>query len=618
MALRVGSELPDWASEPRKAPERSTHWITKLKRTTLPTGHLCLDSEARIIRTAGRFEHRFNVACSAYVRETTEGFEAQAGTMTYDSPGDLWRMVSRMAETEGELVVWAHNLPYDLRVCDGLAQLLKRGWTLENISLMRTASWAAWRKGKAKLTLTDSVSWWKVGLDKLAVEQGKARGRFDYEHASDVALLARCREDVKLLADAVAATLTWLRQEDLGNFRPTGSGQSHAAWRKRWMPERSVRVHDNGWALYVERQAMHTGRTEAWRLGHIPEKLHEFDLNLAYCRIAAGNHLPQWLNGESGSMTVKQYQETPPEQTVLADVTVKTGAPLVPVTRGDRVIWPVGEFRTQLWSPEIDLLIRNGAKVTFNYCWLYKTGDALAPMAKWIIDQLENHGSELHPAVARTIKHWARTLVGRMALRYRQWDYDGENSRPDLCISYEPDLDTGDVHREMRIGNTVLLLAQLAESKSSCPMIPGWVQSRCRAILWELAQLTGTQNVYYMDTDGLLIGEQGRFFLEGKHLTGRDWSLVYKGGYNDVFIHGERNVEIGNEHRLAGIPKGAERTSGSTFEGEMWSGLERALEQGHTDYVSVMPAKWKLEPSSHRREAVDGFFTVPYRLYADE
>jgi hypothetical protein len=617
LGLLIGSDLPEWAHEPRKAPERSTHWITKLKRTKIPGAHLCLDSEARIVKVAGRFEHRFAVACSQLVPEHEDAFTPGLFNNGHESPGDLWSYVDDLCDEHGELVVWAHNLPYDLRVCDGLSQLLKRGWRLENISLMRTASWAAWVKGKSKLTLTDSVSWWKVGLDKLAAEQGVKRRRFDYVHATDRQLLKRCEEDVALLADAVAATLTWLRVEDLGNFRPTGSGQSHAAWRKRFMPERSVRVHDNGMALYVERQAMHTGRTEAWRLGHIPEKLHEFDLNLAYCRIAACNRLPQWLNGESGSMTVKQYRATPPEQAVLADVTVTTDWELVPSTRNGRVIWPVGKFRTQLWSPEIDLLLDHGAKVEFNYCWLYHTGDALAGMATWILDKLTSEQADMHPAVARTLKHWARTLVGRMALRYRQWDYDGENERADLCISYEPDADTGDVYREMRVGNTVLLLAQLAESKSSCPMVPGWVQSRCRAILWDIAEAAGTQNVFYMDTDGLLIDETGRTFLERKGLSGRDWQLAYKGGHNGIVIHGERNVEVGSDYRLAGIPKSAERKDSRTFEGEMWSGLERALEQGHTDHVAVTPAKWQLKPESHKREVIGGSFTQPYRLSAD-
>lgn len=614
LALRVGSELPSWASEPRRQPERSTHWITKLKRTKIPPAHVCFDSESRIARTAGRFEHRFAVACAQLIVADDDGRFEVMPCIPFGSPDELWTVICLEAVTFGELVVWAHNLPYDLRVCDGLRQLLKRGWTLENISLMRTASWASWVKDGVKLTLTDSVSWWKVGLDKIAEGKGAKRRRFDYGKATDAQLQRRCTEDVALLSESVCAVLNWLHDEDLGNFRPTGSGQSHAAWRKRWMPERSVRVHDNGWALHVERSAMHTGRTEAWRLGRIDEPLHELDLNLAYCRIAAHNELPQWLNGESASMTVEQFKHRPEDQAVLADVTVTTELPIVPVTRDERVIWPVGTFQTQLWDAELDVLLARGAKVEFNYVWLYKRGWALAGMAEWILDQLTNPPEGQHPAVGRTLKHWARTLVGRMALRYRQWDYDGENERSDLCISYEPDLDSGDVYREMRVGNTVLLLAQLAESKSSCPMVPGWVQSRCRAIMWGIMEQAGLDNVFYLDTDGLLVTDDGYDAIMAAGLEGPDWQLVYKGSYRGVRIHGERNVEVGSEYRLAGIPKSARRTDDTTFEGETWVGLERALEQGHTDYVSVSPAKWQVKPESHRRETIDELFTAPYRL----
>ena len=618
LALLVGSALPDWASEPRKAPERSTHWITQLKQTKIPANHVCLDSEARIVKVAGRYEHRYAVACTHAVADLEGAFRPDLMVNIWTSAAELWRYIDNAAEEHGELVVWAHNLPYDLRVCDGLRSLLKLGWKLENISLMRTASWATWKRGKVKLTLTDSVSWWKVGLDRLANELGTPRPRFHYATADLEALTRRCEQDAQLLADGVGALLEWLKTEDLGNFRPTGSGQSHSAWRKRFMPKYSVRVHDNGWALYVERQAMHTGRTEAWRLGGFAEPLHEFDLNLAYCRIAAGNELPQWLNAETGYMTPKTYETASAGSAVLADVTVTTEIPLVPVTRDGRVIWPVGTFRTQLWDPEIDLLINHGAKVEFNYAWLYKRGDALQGMSQWLIDQLSLGSADRHPAVGRTLKHWARTLVGRMALRYRQWDYDGENERADLCISYEPDLESGEVYREMRVGNTVLLLAQLAESKSSCPMVPGWVQSRCRAILWELVEHAGAENVYYMDTDGLLVNTEGANRV-GNYVGPRpDSELVYKGTHRGVIIHGERNVEIGPDHRLAGIPKSAERTSESTWEGETWAGLERALEEGHTDFVAVTPAQWKLKPETRRREALPGGFTQPYRLDPDD
>jgi hypothetical protein len=51
-----------------------------------------------------------------------------------------------------------------------------------------------------------------------------------------------------------------------------------------------------------------------------------------------------------------------------------------------------------------------------------------------------------------------------------------------------------------------------------------------------------------------------------------------------------------------------------TWEGEVWSGLEKALEDGHTDYVSVTPATWTVVPEHHRRELLQGGFTQPYKL----
>lgn len=614
LALHIGSELPDWATLPRKAPERSTHWITQLKSTKLPRAHVCLDSEATIRRVAGRQEHRFACAASREIVLPPGGGAHLGDVVDWVDPEALWSHIDGQSTFHGELVVWAHNLPYDLRVCDGLKELARRGWELEAISLMRTAAWASWRRKGVKLLLTDSVSWWKCGLDKLGAELGSERQPFNYAKASEDALRQRCRDDVTLLARGVAELLGFLKTQDLGSLRPTGSGQSHAAWRRRFMPKYSVRVHDDAWALYCERQAMHTGRTECWRLGKAGVSLYEFDLNLAYCRIAASNALPTWLNSTAANVSNHQYGILRNDSCVLADVDVETDLPLVPTTREGRTIWPTGAFKTVLWDPEIDLLLARGQKVSINYTWLYRRGNALAPMSKWLLDQLGRPAGELSPVIRRLLKHWARTLVGRMALRYRQWDPDGTAEHPDLCISYEPDFDTGEVNRVMRVGHQTLLLAQMSESTSSCPMVPGWVQSRCRAIMWELVERAGAEHVWYMDTDGFLLDLEGARQFGNGAVLGPDWFLLMKGTHLGATIWGERNIELPGDRRLSGIPKGAEQRGELEWAGETWEGLERALEAGQTDLVRVSDATWRLKPQSYRRETLPGGRTRPWHI----
>lgn len=593
---------------------RTPHYITKLKRTKIPPLHVCLDSEARIAKVGERFEHRF--ACAATLNVTVDAFGAERNTypIWHGDTGTLWSNIAQDAEHNGPMVVWAQNLPYDLRVTNGLRHLLDAGWKLESISLARTASWASWRKGKDKLLLTDAFSWFHCPLGRLAELQGTPRGEFDYIGATDEELCDRCCGDVEVLATAVASILGFLIEEDLGPLRPTGSGQSHAAWRKRFMPEKSMCVHDSQSALLAERAAMHTGRTEAWRLGEIKQTLYELDLSLAYCRIAAHNPLPVALTGTLARLPHAEFPKLAGDYAILAEVEVETELPLVPVTRDDGVLWPVGKFTTTLWEPEIQLLIRKGAVVRIGRCWLYRRGDALQRMSEWTIKQLEHPESHIEPAQRRMLKHWARTLVGRMALRYQQWEPFGIHPYDRLRISYELTGESGEPIKHMQLGHEMLELAALAESKSSCPMVPGWVQSRCRVILWELIEQAEPGNVYYMDTDGLLVNAKGRANLRGSTRLARDWRLEYKAPRRNVTINGPRNIEFDSEHRLSGVPRGAVRIDEITWEGELWTGLEAALEGGHADHVRVEPAMWRVEPEQKRRRPLPGGKTEPYRL----
>lgn len=597
---------------------RTDHWLTQLKGTKLPNHHLVMDTEAELTRVGSRYEHRFAVAAISHVVRDGTMLYGAAPPKRINSAESLWGQISAEAAACGELVVWAHNLAYDLRVSDALAQLTEREWELENISLVPQATWSSWRYGKTKLMLCDTLSWLPVPLDKIAAALGKNRARPNYVTASLVELAECCLVDTLILSVAVCRMLNYLRSNDLGNFRPTGSGQSHAALRRRFLPERSIRVHCDNRALVAEREAAHTGRCEAWRHGRIKETLHEYDLNLAYCRIAAENQLPGELAGERAHLTFKDWALLEPEYAVLAEVIVNADYPVVPVTTDEGVIWPVGNFRTVLWDCELDQLYLHTNDIQIRRAWLYRRTNALQSMCQWLLDRLHPDDEQAGQLEKRMLKHWARTVVGRCGLRYRSWEPFGTHPRPDMCISYEPDDDTGEVNQNMRIGRQMLQLSALTESHSSVPAIPSWVAARCRVALWQLILFAGVDNVYYMDTDGLLVNTTGRNNMERMTAQWRGGSIVYKGEHRGVTIYGPRNVELGDERRLSGVPKRAIRRDELTFEGETWSGLEYALQSGHTDVVEVSQRFWRVTPADSRRIHNDDGTTQPHRLELDE
>lgn len=597
--------------------QRTDHFLTQLKTSKLPSYHLALDTEAIIEQEGSTYRHRF--ACGVVVPVELEGdvFDTFEPLQPALEPFAMWLRIGASAEWHGHVVVWAHNLAYDLRVSDALKQLTALGWGLEAISIAKQATWATWRKGKAKLTLVDSMSWLPAPLEVITRDFDLQRPVFAYSTATPRELKQRCVFDCSVLATAVAQLLNYLRSENLGPFRPTGSGQSHAALRRRFLPARSVRVHTDAVALAAEREAMHTGRCEAWRHGKIEEPLREVDMSLAYCRIAAAHELPGELVGARVATFLEQLLQPGAEFEPLADITLTTDTPALPCTLDDRIVWPVGTFRTVLWGPELELAVAHASDITLHRCWLYKRTPALKGMATWLIERLEAGPDDTPPVVKRMLKHWARTLVGRCGLRYRLWEPFGEHPRDELCISHEVDWESGEAHENLRIGRQMLQLAALRESTSSVPSIPSWVASKCRANLWRLIEAAGGPNVAYMDTDGALLTTAGRHNLyDWGELMGEVY-IQDKATHTGVTIYGPRNVDLGTERRLSGVPRKAIRLDELTFEGETWTGLQSALESGHADVVEVASRRWEITPSDQRRVHLPDGTTEPIRLECD-
>ena len=344
---------------------RTPHYIAQLKKTKIPFRHIVIDTEATIVKRAGGQVHKWAVGASADLYHDSEGGWSALSVTMHSDPDDLWEWCAGPDRDEHDIVIWAHNVGYDLRVSRAMDLLPLLGWELEGVSLARMATWASWRREGQRLLIVDLWAWCPVPLTTIAGSMGLSRPNFEYENATTGELGERCAADVDITARAVCAILGFLEDKDLGSFRPTGSGQCHAAWRRRFMPAKSVLVHCDEHALAAERRAMHAGRTEAWRHGEVSAPLAELDMELAYCHIAAHDPLPGKLTLKEGHISLARYQDLCSKYCVLCDVTVKTEVELVPITEHERTYWPVGRVDTPLWDPEIDLVLRSSAKVRF-------------------------------------------------------------------------------------------------------------------------------------------------------------------------------------------------------------------------------------------------------------
>lgn len=593
---------------------RQNRAIAPLASATVPRRHLIIDTEAHQEAQAGAYVQTWALGRAVYLSLDDGGELVHHQDHAPAGPREMWALADNYARGGRRLIVWAHNLAYDLRISRALIELPLLGWRLAGIVLERPASWAAWRKGHATILCCDLTSWLPAPLGAIASDLGLPRPVETVSSLTPDQLACRCERDVDITAEAVMRLMSYLAREDLGPFRPTGAGQSHAAWRCRFLSHPPV-VHDDAEALGRERLAMWTGRCEAWQWGEIKDgPSYEYDLQLAYCHIAADRQPPCALHGQAGPLGESQFWLALDEFAVLADVSVHTSAPIVPALDGERIHWPVGLFDTVLWDPEIAQLYEAGAGVVINRVWLYRRGPVLRDFAGWVLDRLEAPDASVSAWERRLLKHWSRTMVGRMALRYREWQHEWTDPDDGLELGLLYDFESQRVTDALQVGHDFMSLANLAEAESSMPMVTGWVMSKARAALWHLMESVGAEHLCYVDTDSLLVDGVGAEALDYLIDVDAAGSLVRKGRYGHVEIFGPRNLIVGEQRRTAGIPLSATPAGPGGYEGEVWSSIKQSMTRGELDRVTLIPRRWRMSMIDPRRHHNPDGTTSPHKI----
>jgi hypothetical protein len=588
------------------------HYIKANEQARVPSRFIILDCEAERKRDKQGEIQTWALAVCTYLEWTKQGKLIQVRSR-YDSQTELWEDVSDFTRAGKRTVLYAHNLNYDLRISGALSQLVLLGWTMRDMRLDGRGSWSKWNRNGTTLTLCDSTSIFPVTLDIL----GKTLGipKLPLPSSTDrEKLFKRCERDVHILTDAIIRHVTWMRTGQLGNWQMTGASQAWSHWRHNHYTHK-ILIHDNSDALAAERAAMHAGRCEAWRWGKYDGDVwYEYDWSNSYPRIARDSSLPVRLSGQLANLDPGKFETLAKRYAILAEVEVDTSVACVPASHNGRVIWPTGQFQTTLWDPEIRLLREHGATICVLRAWVYRREPALKEWAEWIISSLHDPTSTLDAWQKLILKHWSRALIGRFGMRYRSWEPFGTapDSRVSMSILY--DTDSGQTSELIQIGSDLFTSGQLKEIDDGCPQITSYIMSEARAKLWRVTQLIGESNVYYMDTDSLVVNSAGHKAIQEANGTGIFEGLRSKGKFRQLQLYGPRSIICDKRPTVAGMPKSAVRDKTGEWVGEVWRGATESIRLGEIDSVRIKDSRFRLRYNSNRRFFDANGTTRPYRL----
>lgn len=590
------------------------HFLSALKTTRTPKRLMFLDCVPDVIRRTDDTEMRWKCGALSTTHWTAKNNERKDWLDTYTDASELWAKCDDYCTKGRRVILFSYDLGHTLRVSQALVHLPALGWRLDKIILDRGASWALFRTDEKTLLCCDIKSWTSADWAKVSTAVGKP-STVVAEHPGkrkwSAAVAAHRCEIVRAF---VLQLLEWIQDNDLGGFKPTGSGQSYSAYRRRFMRDRLL-VHDDIARLDIERRALWAGRVEAWRHGKVRGgPFVEFDMRTAYCRIGAECSIPISAKSSIARPSASRIRDAAGSCSILARVRVETETPVVPTALGTRVAWPVGTFETWLWDPELLLAFDHCDKVTVLDAYKYNRSPALSTFCQWVLDTLTGPGSN-DPSVATLVsKHWARTLIGRFALRYRSWERFSTNDNSDLrLVTYLDHID-GIKTDMLLVGGDRLILSEMVEGADSMPQIPGWVMSECRRRLWEVMNLVGLENVLYVDTDSVIVTWDAAKVIRDWTKTNCPGRWAEKGRYTSLTINGPRNLELNADRRMAGLPLDAVRVGEAEFQGDVLRSIRESMRSGKLDCVSSVPRRFVFDAPDLRREHLAGGQTQAYRL----
>lgn len=579
---------------------RASHWIPVNHQCRVPGRWVAFDTESKRANSGHSEVQTWRIGAAYRWRHgLLKGDYAES--KIFREPEQFWEWVTEFCRPEQRTVAFAHNLGHDVRISDAMNILPRLGWSLEWCNLDRNVSTMTWRSDRGTLVLTDLYTWLPMLLSDIAPLVGLKKSKMPSKSYGPWEWGRYCLRDAEIVYRAVSELTKFIKENELGNWQPTGAGMSYATWRHKFL-QHKVLVHDDKRAIDAERAAMHTGRAEAWRHGVLErDTWTEVDLKNAYTRIAADTELPLKLREHTGPLSLRQYGDLQQRFTCLVEVRVRTGVPCVPTFTGGRTIWPIGEFDSWLWGCELDLILRNGGSATIRQSYLYTRGTALRRWADWILEVQHAVDEGVSPVVRKWAKHSGRALIGRLSLRTAQWEEWGANPSGEAGLSYVVEDGRTGFTRMMHVGNKTFIETERVEGKDSLPQITGYIMAECRVRLWNGMCAAGLENIAHVDTDGMWVNSAGLELMRmrlGDDFD-RDWAI--KSTSRSMTVYAPRNYRTDQGRKLAGIPKKAVETAENEFAGEQWVSLAGSLASGSAGSVEVVTRPWSVNVKDPRR-----------------
>lgn len=559
---------------------RRTHNLKAAKTVRFPKHMIFLDTETTIP------QGKFDIFRPTLIVGVAKYIELDNGMNVINSDTVVFRSIEvfknwfiSLQPVREEIIIYAHNWNFDYTVIDGSGIFQSLGYDLVNVIIAPIPFALVYRKQSSRITLIDTLNYFKLSLEEI--------GRYlGFKKLTDIKLgvysedlLRYCIRDVEIIEKAVLSLIRYLVTNDLAGLGYTTSGIAFNTYIRRFMPIK-IMIHEEDNKIDPGRLSYFGGRNECMRIGVFKGKIRLLDINSQYPYVMRENSFPIRVRHIRYPKYPNELEALIKKHTITAKVDLNTDIPAYPVKLNDRTCFPIGSFTSYLSTPELLYALEHDHIRKVHFMLVYDSGKIFRDYVDYFYAQrvkFRTEGNEMYQLFSKLMMN---SLYGKFGQTYKDWKKTYLTPKGFPRADFMFSVTKNKRVYFMELNNVVYISETKSESRDSFPAIAAHVTAYARILMQRTLDKVGRDNVYYMDTDSIIVNNKGYMKIKDDtdQLQLGRWSVEAE--TNKIEIRGCKDYSFGDIVKVKGISKRAHKIDAHTYRQLQFGSLKAAIKSG--------------------------------------